>query len=396
MRNQSGRKAALFVILVSAAVPIWMLTSGGSHALNGFPLDDAWIHMVYARSVSQSGYLAYNPGIPSTGSTSPLWAYVLGLGHLIFPSVSGAVLAVKFLGILFHIWMALAAYGIILLVSGSRLAALVSGLLLGTSPPLAASSISGMEVSMACALALTGLYLYFRDKWLSAGILFGLCGLTRPEFAALILVVWGDAARGPLREKRPWRDLAPLLVPPLIAGSLFIGWNLFAGGRALTSSFYAKVVPQVATGFLTRIGNGLRIVIKDSPLAGGLVWAGLLAPFLLKARERRKIAVCFAGGALYFLGNILVILPQDISAFYYIRYLLPSMALLSVAVLAGWACGSRAFLEKLALAPPKAARLWKPGGLAVIGITALLAPDQPFLGSPSMAAQVCQRLPQHR
>ena len=372
MRNQIGRIATLFVILVSIAVPLWMLTSGGSHAREGFPLDDAWIHMVYARSVSQSGYLAYNPGIPSTGSTSPLWAYVLGLAHLLFPSAAGALLAAKVLGILFHVCMSLAAYRIVLLVSGSWPIALISGILLGTSPPLAASAISGMEVSMGCALALTGLYLYFRNKWLPAGIFFGLCGLTRPEFAALILVVWCDAARGFLREKRPWRELVPLLLPPLIAGSLFMGWNLFANGRILTSSFYAKVVPQVATGFITRIGSGLRIIMKDSPLAGGLVWAGLLAPFLFKVREKRKIAVCFAGGVIYFLGNILVILPLDTSAYYYIRYLLPSMALLSVAVLAGWAAGSRAFIEKLTQASPKAVPLWKVAGSAVLGITALL------------------------
>lgn len=39
--------------------------------LRGFPLDDAWIHQTYARNLAQSGQLAYLPGQPSAGSTSP-------------------------------------------------------------------------------------------------------------------------------------------------------------------------------------------------------------------------------------------------------------------------------------------------------------------------------------
>ena len=40
----------------------------------GFPLDDAWIHQTYARNLARSGQLAFVHGVPSAGSTAPLWS----------------------------------------------------------------------------------------------------------------------------------------------------------------------------------------------------------------------------------------------------------------------------------------------------------------------------------
>jgi len=74
----------LFVLILSLIVPIYFLLKGKTHSLKGFPLDDAWIHLVYGREISRGGYLAYNSGEPATGSTSPIWAYLLGIIHLLF------------------------------------------------------------------------------------------------------------------------------------------------------------------------------------------------------------------------------------------------------------------------------------------------------------------------
>jgi len=42
----------------------------------GFPLDDAWGHLVYGRSLATMQGLSYNPGEPEAGVTSPLWTYL--------------------------------------------------------------------------------------------------------------------------------------------------------------------------------------------------------------------------------------------------------------------------------------------------------------------------------
>src|SRR5678816_3089475 len=41
---------------------------------DSFPLDDAWIHQVYARSFATGHGFEYNNGAQEAGSTSPLWA----------------------------------------------------------------------------------------------------------------------------------------------------------------------------------------------------------------------------------------------------------------------------------------------------------------------------------
>jgi hypothetical protein len=90
-------------VVVLALTWLW-----GRHAASGgigFRLDDAWIHMVYGRELAETGLLAYNRGVPATGSTSPLWAGLLGLVHLLVGGVSlkAVILGVYGLGVAFFL-----------------------------------------------------------------------------------------------------------------------------------------------------------------------------------------------------------------------------------------------------------------------------------------------------
>src|SRR5512138_3978300 len=49
----------------------------------GFPLDDAWIHLTYARNLAEHGEWAFRLGERSAGSTSPLWTVLLSVGFFI-------------------------------------------------------------------------------------------------------------------------------------------------------------------------------------------------------------------------------------------------------------------------------------------------------------------------
>ena len=53
--------AVLFFLIVSA----WIFRIG-------FPLDDAWIHLTYARNLAEHGEWAFRLGERSAGSTSPI------------------------------------------------------------------------------------------------------------------------------------------------------------------------------------------------------------------------------------------------------------------------------------------------------------------------------------
>src|SRR5262245_59945344 len=46
----------------------------------GFPLDDSWIHLHFARNLAEGAGFSYNPGHPVAGSTAPLWTLLLAAG----------------------------------------------------------------------------------------------------------------------------------------------------------------------------------------------------------------------------------------------------------------------------------------------------------------------------
>ncbi len=74
------RSLLLFIALAALSVAAYagLSATGGSI---GFPLDDAWIHQTYARNLAESGQLAFVPGQPSAGSTSPLWTLLIAAGY---------------------------------------------------------------------------------------------------------------------------------------------------------------------------------------------------------------------------------------------------------------------------------------------------------------------------
>ena len=74
------------MLLVVLLITLGMLTALvylGLPDEPGFPLDDAWIHQVYARNLGTRGEMAFAVGQPSTGSTSPTWTALLSLGYLL-------------------------------------------------------------------------------------------------------------------------------------------------------------------------------------------------------------------------------------------------------------------------------------------------------------------------
>ena len=74
-------------------------STGEASALWQLPLDDAWIHLVYARSLSVGLPFHYNPGQPEAGFSSPLWEILLVPAMWIGRAGPGAlVLAVKATG----------------------------------------------------------------------------------------------------------------------------------------------------------------------------------------------------------------------------------------------------------------------------------------------------------
>ncbi len=72
-------------VLVLAAAALFSgavyLTASALIFRTGFPLDNSWIHQTYARNLALHGEWSFRTGIPSAGSTAPLWSALLAVGY---------------------------------------------------------------------------------------------------------------------------------------------------------------------------------------------------------------------------------------------------------------------------------------------------------------------------
>jgi hypothetical protein len=237
--------AALLVCSAYLAAEAYMLDSD-----LGFPLDDSWIHLQFARNLAAGHGLSYNAGELVTGSTAPLWTALLAL---LFYLPGSVVVWTKLLGIGLHLaavdatWRLGRELGL-----GRGLATFAAALTLGTTW-LVWSALSGMEVPLFIFLALQGMILHLRERAaperppFSLGLL-AVAALARPEGLALLglafvdrLLVIGRDETGELRWRRP--ALRPLLTGLGLAACALAGPLLFyrwAGGSFLPTTFAAK------------------------------------------------------------------------------------------------------------------------------------------------------------
>jgi hypothetical protein len=274
-------------VLGYLAIELWQLGGG-----LGWPLDDSWIHLQFARNLAAGRGLAYNSGELVTGSTAPLWTALLALlaylpgSPLAWAQLAGALLYVASIDATWRLARELD------LAPG--LAALASGLTLGTGW-MVWSALSGMEIPLFALLSAWGMVLHLRERTadladpraaparaapvapvapadngvrsadaaatarpalpISFAVL-ALAALARPEGLLLLALAFVDrclrfdrdrSAGGgaedpaPLRWRRP--PFARLAAGGLLAGCVLAGPLLFyriAGGTFLPTTYGAK------------------------------------------------------------------------------------------------------------------------------------------------------------
>ena len=93
-----GLRRGSLLVAAGALVPLLLFLAAERRVAgeSGFPLDDSWIHLHFARNLAEGRGFAYNPGVPVAGSTAPLWTLLLGLA---FRLAGPSVLLVKVLGV---------------------------------------------------------------------------------------------------------------------------------------------------------------------------------------------------------------------------------------------------------------------------------------------------------
>jgi hypothetical protein len=259
------RKLLVYGLLAVLLVSIYVGVAA-SRGHFGYPLDDAWIHQTYARNWAETGQLAYVVGLPSAGSTAPLWTLLLSVAYRlnVDPFLWSMVLGALSLAISAWLLSRLADR----LLPNRSLVSWLTGLACVLEWHLIWAAASGMETMLfiAFALALIDRVWAKSSGWI-IGVLGGLLILTRPDglllFALALGVLLIQSGRGALIEVAK-AALAFLIV--LAPGAYF---NLQAGGSIFPNTFYAKQseygeLMRTLPIWLNSIGNML-----IAPLAGG-------------------------------------------------------------------------------------------------------------------------------
>lgn len=201
-------------ILLISCVAIWV---GAANV--HFVYDDAFITYRYAHNFATGQGFVYNPGERILGTTTPLYAFVLGLLGLLnpesIPAISGYICLISLL---------VAGVGLYIfgLLQQQRLAGLLAGILYVTSPFLPITF--GGEMLFLVALLTWSFVFYLRGNRKTAAVLLGLAVLTRFDaiIAAGVVAIHTVMARRAI----PWRELgyfAAVIAPALIASRLYYG-----------------------------------------------------------------------------------------------------------------------------------------------------------------------------
>lgn len=314
-------------ILIAGAV---FLLSGGEQAAGGFPLDDAWIHRVYARALAGFQGFAYNPGQQETGATSPLWALVSAPAHWLQPAGDRAVvLAVKWLGV------ALAGAALLGLarlgrrLTGSPAAGLIAACLVAAEPRLAFAALSGMETPLALALWFWGTERLLAGHRRLGPLLLGLAVTARPELIVPVglTLLPGFFDRG--SRAAAWLGAALAALPSL----LWAAFCLSATGRPLPATWYVK---QEAFRFDTqKAAQFFDLLTQAGWLTLSVLGIGLAAAAVLLWRRRDRTALLGALslglGPLLMHGLIVGGRTIRLDGYYWTRWADPqSLALLAL------------------------------------------------------------------
>lgn len=236
----------LFALLSFAYWAIVLLVFGQA----GFPLDDAFIHLQFARNVFTDGQMAFNRGVPSSGSTAPMFPMLLAG---VFAVLRDWYAAAYTLGLIGSIGSALVVYGIIRSWTGRRDLARWAGILTVIINPTVVQAYAGMEAGLYSLVCLAAIWLYANPRRrLLASAMLAICIWLRPEFAVVLplIVLERLVALWRARVFRPaaiLREVVPHGVIWAAVAALYVGYHLHQTGHFVPTTFGAKfVVPGIA------------------------------------------------------------------------------------------------------------------------------------------------------
>lgn len=252
-------------------------------------VDDTYIHLQYARNLSEAGELSFNRGDPTYGATSPLFVFILSVVH----QLGGELLVwCRILSWIFALLTIVLVYRFVLLLEGRHLVAGMAALVMACEAWLLRWSAVGMETSFAVFMILTVLILSFTScRSVGRSILFGivlfLAVLARPEAMLLIplAIIAFSFARG--------SKICARFVWLLVFLPLFVLW-LYVVHRH-TGSLFPLTAGAKQGNFIFSLMLFRRalIPIKIMGATVGVPWIFVIAGLIIGAAKYRYIFAFF-------------------------------------------------------------------------------------------------------
>ena len=336
----SVRDAAILFAGVGVGSGIYLITSASIDTI-GFPLDDSWIHLTFARNLAIHGQWAFQLGHPSAGSTAPLWTFLLSLGFWIHLA---PYLWTYLLG-------GLTLFGLCILaeLTARRIVPTYQprypwiGLFFALEWHLLWAAMSGMETLLHALLifaVIAGLITGTR-RYLTLGLLTGLGIWVRPDGLTLV----GPVILTILFMEKSMSEKGRAFVLYFIGlGSLFVPYlffNLWLSGTPMPNTFYAKqteyalwqaqpivyrlavLLVQLLTGpsimLLPGVVGFTILVIRRRawPMIGGLIWCGgYLLLYILRLPAYQHGRYLMPAMPIFFLSGLLAYLEFQKSSLF--------------------------------------------------------------------------------
>jgi hypothetical protein len=314
----------VIAIAALAVVLFYLIVSARIYSL-GFPLDDAWIHLTYARNIAKHGEWSFRLGERSAGSTSPLWTALLSIGFLLnlAPYVWTYLLGCAVLTLL-----AICAEGLSRRLVPSYTSRIPwVGLFFVFAWHLTWAAVSGMETLLhgLITLAVLGALISGSRRYLALGLLTGLSVWVRPDGVTLL----GPIIFVALLSEKTWHLRREAIWKALIGfGSLFLPYvlfNLALSGNPMPNTFYAK---QAEYGAFWH-SKSLAERISD------YLWPILASPFIVlipaalmwlsrRIKARNWGALASLSWVIGYIGIYFVSLP----AYQHGRYIIPAFSVM--------------------------------------------------------------------
>jgi len=319
--NLPNKKIIWGLALASViSMAVYLVASVRYYGL-GFPLDDSWIHLTYARNLTVHGEWAFQPGKLSAGSTAPLWTAILSVGFkLKFAPYIWTYLLGAFL-----LW----GMGLVGEMTLRRVCLVYQGrvpwvgLFLILEWHMVWSAASGME-TLLHALVVTmvlGMLMSGSRRFMTLGLLAGLSAWVRPDGITLLGPILAHALAGGEDGKKRWWDFSLSLIG---FASLFVPYllfNLVLAGTPMPNTFYAKQAEYAVwqeRPFLSRFGEMSLQFLAGPSLA---LLPGAIGWLVVSVRKQDWGTLA---GMVWFAGYTLLY-AERLPVYQHGRYIMPAM-----------------------------------------------------------------------